>query len=241
MGGLKIWTRPSSTTPISTFYGVGAGQVPMDHKYAEGTKSGGNITAVPNLGGAGSAFNLTVNGSVPVSGNGVDLDPSDYFTMPTQADLVGVRFFFVADFKSVSANQYFAGQNEANASGGRTNLFLLSGGNTLRIARNAGSNINVDVSISPAVAPVIRLYEIEMTASGNAVVWINGEQRGSIPNVHSTYLINRIAAGQATGGGMSAILYRSLSLIQGGDYAGRVTAIRARLNEQYSLGMNTTP
>lgn len=232
------WAKPAPVSvPISTFYGTAPGDVPMDHKYAEGTQSGGNITAVPNLGGAGAAFNLTTVGTVPVSGQAVDLEPTDYFTVATQANLVGVRLFIVANIRSTAANQYFAGQNEADASGGKTNVLLLAGGGTMNITRNVGTTVSASVSLSPAVSTGIRLYEIEMTSGGNATVWVNGEQRGTVANPHTSMLIKRIAAGQSLSAGLNALLYRSLSLIQGGDYAARVNTIRARLNEQYGLGM----
>ncbi|WP_162798858.1 hypothetical protein [Paracoccus indicus] len=234
-GAERVWSKPAP--PISTWYGIGPGQVPMDHKYAQGVANGGLITSVPNLGGAGAMFNLTVNGTVPIVGNGVDLDPNDYFSLASQADVVGTRLFVVVDFRSVDVNQFIAGQGETNADGGKTNLLLLAGGGSLRLAKNDGTNVNATIPLSPPVAPLIRLYEIEDVPGGNVSVWINAEFRGSTPNPHASYLIKRIAAGQSTGGGINGVLYRTLSLIQGGDYAARVQAIRARLNQEYGLGM----
>lgn len=236
-GSTLLWSKPAPAVPISTFYGIGAGEVPMDHKYAEGTESGGNITAVPNLGGAGAAFNLTTVGTVAVSGQAVDMDPTDYFSIASQADLVGVRLFIVADIRSTAANQYFGGQNESNGAGGKTNILLLAGGSPMNITKNTGTTVNASVALSPAVSTGIRLYEIELVSGGNIRVWVNGEIRGTVANPHTSLLINRIAAGQSLSAGLNALLYRSLSLIQGGDYTARVNTIRERLNEQYSLGM----
>lgn len=232
-------TAPPETVPIGALYGTGPGEVPMDHKYAEGTASGGNITAVPNSGGAGAVFNLTAFGTIPISGQAVDLDPSDYFTLASRADLSGTRLFIVADIRAFTSNQYFAGQNGSAGEGGNTNVFLLSGGATLRIAKNTGTNINADIPLSPAVSAGLRLYEIELTTGGNATVWVNGEQRGMIANPHNGYNILRIAAGQSTGSaGLNALLYRSLSLIQGGDYEANVASIRAELDTEYNLGLS---
>lgn len=237
-GSALLWTKPAApVVPISDYYGTGGGQVPMDHKYAEGTASGGNITAVPNLGGAGAVFDLTTVGTAPISGQAVDIDPTDYFSIDSQADLVGTRLFIVADIRSTAANQYFGGQNEANGSGGKTNILLLAGGSPMNVTKNTGTTVAAQVILSPPVSTGIRLYEIEFTGGGNITVWVNGQQRGSVANPHTSLLINRIAAGQSLSAGLNALLYRSLSLIQGGDYAARIDNIRRRLDEQYGLGM----
>lgn len=234
-GAPRVWAKPAP--PISTWYGIGPGQVPMDHKYAEGAKTNGNLTAVPNLGGAGAMFNLTTIWTIPVTGQAAELDPTDYFGIAGQADLIGVRFFMVADIHSTSTNQYFGGQNESNAAGGKTNILLVAGGGVINISKNVGNNVAVQVFLSPAVSPGIRLYEIELISGGNLGVWVNGELRGSVANPHTSLLINRIAAGQSLSAGMNAGICRTLSLIQGGDYAARVQAIRARLNQEYGLRM----
>ena len=218
---------------ISDFYGVGAGQIPMDHIYAQGTNVGGNITAVANSGGAGATFNLSAVGTIPQTDNFVTLDPTDRFDVANRAEFIGTRLFVVADIFNTTNNQVFAG---SNTSGDVTNVQLNAGGGVMRVQRNAGSGfVNADVPLSPVVSTGLRIYEIEVISGGNVTVWVNGQQRGTLVNPHTTFGIRRIAAGQGSTSGLRANLYRTLSLITGGDYAARVPVIRNALAAQYGI------
>ncbi|MFN4062329.1 MAG: hypothetical protein ACK4IA_16470 [Paracoccus hibiscisoli] len=233
--GLASATKTTiSSIDIQDFYGTGAGQVPMDHRYAEGAQSGGNLLSVPNLGGAGSLFNLTTVGTIPVAAPYVTVDPSDRFEIANRVELVGARMFIVADIKALGVNQFFAGRN---VTGEVTNVLLNGAGTTITLNRNPGTGfVNAAVPMDPVVTAGLRLYEFEAISGGNISVWVNTVLRGTIANPHATFGVSRISAGQSTASGLTADLYRTLLQMTGGDYEARVEVIRARVNTEYGLG-----
>lgn len=230
--GAQRWQRPQQ---IAEFYGTGPGQIPMDHRYAQGTAVGGNITAVPNLGGAGAAFNLTAVGAIPVTADYVTMEPSARFEVATRAELVGTRLFIVADILAFTSNQNFAGRN---VGGETTNIFLNAAGDRMTVNRNPGTGfVNAQINLSPPVAPLLRLYEVDVPSGGDLAVLVNTQLRGSVPTPFTTFGVSRIAAGQSISSGLNARLYRTLLLIKGGDFDAGVAVVRARLNDLYGLGL----
>lgn len=247
----EITTLP--LTDIADFYGVGPGEIPLRLQSALAILSGGFVQRIPNAGGAGAVFDLFAGTSnIPITAAGaMDLMPARWLrwtnlTQETAINLMSTRVFIVADLRGMSADQYFMGNGSP-----QTNVWIESGGNRLRLSRrNPVTNTveTVNVNLSPAIAGALRLYEIEFlpggapnangqTSGGSIRVFVNGELRGMSSHTYPTFLAWNYGAGQnpTTGNGLNALVFDTLSLIQGGDYAARVQLVRSELAAEYGI------
>ena len=250
-GGDLLWTRPAQ---ISDYYGIGAGQVPLRLRSADAVMSGGFVQRIPNMGGAGTPFDLAAGvNTIPLINGAMDLTPAQWLrwtnlTQQTAIDMMGTRVFIVADLRGLTVDQYCLGNGNPQA-----NIWIEAGGGRMRVNRRnplTNSFETVNINLNPAISGVLRLYEIEFlsggapnangqTSGGTIRVFVNGELSGSAAHIFPELRVFNYAAGQnpGNGNGLNARVFDTLSIIQGGAYSSRVPIIRQRLNTLYGLGI----
>lgn len=244
--------------PISDFYGVGAGQIPIRLRSSEAVMAGGFVQRIPNAGGVGEAFDLVAGSSdIPLTQAGaMSLTPTRWLRFSnvpgvSAPDLMATTIFIVADVSLEAVDQYFLGSGNPQA-----NVWLQSNGFVLRFSRRNPTTNSVEsvfVGLSPIITSGLRLYEIEFipgvpaengrTTGGTINVRVNGELRGTAAHPYPEFRAWNFASGQnpVSGNGLNAQVFDTLSLVQGGAYDERRAAIRQRLNGLYDLGMETAP
>lgn len=245
--GATRWQAPAApVTPISAWYGTGPGRIPIRCLAVDAVLSGGNVQRVPNAGGAGALFDLIAGtGSITLTDGALDLTPDEYFRFSNVAsnaapDLMGTTMFMVADMRNVTSDQYIFGIGSP-----QTDILLRAGGNVMRFNRRSevtNQFETVDIPLSPAVAPVRRLYEISVSAAGPITITMNGDLRGSgshpgWPSLRAWNFASGRNPVNATG--LNTLVYDIASLVHGGEHDARRLDVRARLNELHGLGMAT--
>lgn len=231
---------------ISDYYGITAGDIPMDHLFQNAIVDGSNnVTASPNAGGAGTAFDLTNPGAVPIPrvAGRLELTPSMYmrFTNLVQAtgpDLMNTRVMMDVELGSLGVEQFLLGNGSP-----QSNISILAGGGTLRLTRrNPSTNTveTVNVPISPVLSGGRRRYEVEFDLAAALIrFYVNGELRGQAAHPYPEYRVWNFAAGQnpANGNGMSAKIGRVLSMILGGAFATRLPIVQAEFDDVQGISI----
>lgn len=252
LGSDLLWRRPQQ---IAEFYGTGPGQVPLRLQSSTAVLSAGNVQRIPNAGGAGSPFDLIAGTpAITLAGAAMDLSQDEWLrfsntSQPAAPDLMATTVFIVADVMLGSVDQYFLGSGSPQA-----NVWLLANGSQMRFSRRnptTNSVEQVNIALSPAIATGLRIYEVEFlpgapaangqTSGGVINVRVNGVLRGTASHPYPEFRAWNFATGQnpTSGNGLVARVSDIVSIIQGGDYAARVPAIRKRLDDLY--GVSTAP
>lgn len=232
--------NPQPAAP-SAFYGTGPGQVPLHCPISGAVMSGANIQRIPNLGGAGSAFDMIAGtASITVTNGAADMTPDEYFRFGTVSaaapDLMGTTVFMRADLRSTAVDQFFFGQGSP-----QTDIYLKAGGAQMVFNRRSEvTNLfeTVMIDLSPAVSPRERTLELSVDPAGPITVTIAGELRGT--GTHPGWPTLRawnFAAGRnpANANGLNALIKDVVSLRHGGSHDANRPAIRAWLDEEYAV------
>jgi hypothetical protein len=203
LGGQKIWSRPNYTTiTISDMYGTGLGEIPIHFDPVFATKNAsGFVTAVPNLGGAGAAYNTnkTGTGDITVLPGGAFSVPSGskYLNMASEIDLMGHRLFWVGKKNNtVAGNHKFIGDNESTADGQRAQIDWYQNNDGFRLLRWNGTIMAQapEMHTTALYAGELNLIEIEVLPS-TINMWINGKFEGTYTFPWNDFQIQRIFAG----------------------------------------------
>ena len=227
--------------PISDFYGVGPGEIPMRHDFSQSVvNASGQLVSSPNAGGAGSLFDLTPGSTaIPVVEGRLDLLPTmnlrfSNTVAATRPNLMDTHVFIVADLRNVTIDQYILGNGSPQA-----NVWIEAGGGRLRLTRRnpvTNSFETVNVNLSPAISGARRIYGIEFTGT-HVRVFVNGELRGSAPHPYPEFRVLDFAAGQnpANGNGLNAFVSEVTSLILGGEAQSRIPLVLQRLAQIHGV------
>ena len=176
---------------IAALYGTGMGQIPF-HLAPEDavTDVDGNVTAIPNKGGAGAAFDLSVTGSGVTKQSGLlNISSTTVLAnMASPADMLGTRMFFVAQpLVSTDSYRYFGSSNTATRVGAGKIIVFRSGPSTTG-------------TISTGVPSITTPTLIEIETDGTSVrAWFNGTSVGTASFAVAAFPIDRIARGNGTG------------------------------------------
>lgn len=242
-GGLLNARRTASAT-IADLYGTGMGQVPLHLDPMNAVMNGSVVQSLPNVGGAGAAFNATAGG-VTITRTGLLLDlavAADYLQLANPADLQGVRVFVVAR-RSTPGQAFFMGGTAAANGGTAVNMrwthLTLADGATL------GSRVQLQPlgyasGGFPRNVGNLVLYEFELLPT-TWTVWTNGvvAEGGPVAGTYGSALMDQI--GRSDGGtstpSFSGGLGDMVSLIVDGtgNQAAQIALIRQSLAAKYGL------
>jgi len=201
VGGERIWQRPSVAPQfgIADMYGNGLGEIPIHFTPEAVTlNTSGNITVAENLGGLGSAYNGTRQGSSQISINSEELfqcqGSNGYLIFPTPISLIGKRLYFVGDKDEAQIGDHkFMGANIGAAAGQRTNVNWIADDSGFRLTWWNGTAIqNSGIIPSPFLRrSQVNLIEIEVSSS-LIKLFVNGLYQGETEMPWANFNINRI-------------------------------------------------
>ena len=122
------------------------------------------------------------------------------------------------------------------------NLFIRANGGRFDVTRRSpvtNSFESANMILNPSFEwGVKRIYELELTNSGAARFYVNGQLHGENTHVYPEFLVQNIGAGQnpGNGNGVDGKFYRIISIIEGGDnYEQKIDTIRSALFETYNI------
>ncbi|ARJ70076.1 hypothetical protein B0A89_10970 [Paracoccus contaminans] len=234
------WTRPLT---IPDLYGVARGQVPIHLAASRATVGAdGNVTAVPNAGGAGAMFDAApADAAVPIVNGGLSLDVGSLM-LANPADLIGVRLFVVATRTSGQQVYFLGGPASINGGTARTMRFFhsnfadgsvastinLAGSTTGKLPRAVGQMVLNEVQLLPSG---LRAWQngVEADAAGTAIgldkVLINVIGRGEPANLSPRW---------------TGPVFEIVSLITDGSAAldSQISVIRQALAGKYGLSLS---
>lgn len=164
--------------PLGAYYGVGLGQIPLRLDPLDVVMDGANVASIPNLGGAGAAFDATSNGTTPITrSNGLlNFTATAQARLAMPADFFGVRLFAVVQRPSQPSS--FSTVLRSATSGEGNGDFRLDEDGSARLRYRAyKQQSSANVYATSAYTPVrtdLHLVEFEMLSNGTAYCAVNG-------------------------------------------------------------------
>lgn len=206
--------------PFAALYGTGMGQIPLHLRPEDAVTDGsGNVTAIPNKGGAGAAFNLSVTGSgITKQSSLLNIASTTVLAdLATSANMRGTRMFFVAQpLVSTTSYRYFGSSNAATRIGEEKVVVFRSGPSTTG---------TISTGVPAITTPT--LIEIEMDGA-SVQAWFNGTSVGAASFAVSSYPISRIARGNGAGAEFVGLMGDFLYVITDGTPAMNATMLTVR-------------
>lgn len=223
--------------PLAAFYGAGAGQIDLHLTPEDATATGGAISAIPNRGGAGAALNVAVTGTGPALA--LPFMSFDAATgLPALASiysLIGRRLFFVLRTPNLASGPNLFGQAGppgyvlrliANASGVRPQIWTNESGSALTLNNGGYGPDDTDA----------HLYEVEISG-GRMRSFIDGVALGDAAFAWTAFNLSRIGRGTGNVTTYVGDMGDLVSVVIGTGSDAAIAAVRAYLNDRFSLGL----
>lgn len=224
-------------SPLSRFYGVGAGKIAIHFDTGSVIGPQNGVTALINKGGGGAAFDAPVTGQpLVVTDNMVTLsNTTGTPRMTTRADIVGVRLMWVCTVDSLVTSTKFFGATgyEIRVAARQTDF-----ANFVQLWSNATGE-GIAISLTPRARFPERgkvLLELETTPD-EVRLWMNGQLQSSYqtPIPWSEFYLQLIGQGNTAtipfAGQMGDVLAVTLGV--GSDEA--IEAARSHLATKHSI------
>lgn len=226
--------RRGPPNPLLPFYGTGAGQIPLHLSAAAISPPGGPAVSLMNRGGAGAALDAPVSGSAMVLAAPFLVTGAAH-GFPILADLVdlfaGRLIWVISTVGAVNLTRFMG------HTGTEIRANITAEGIRLQLWSNA-TGTGVTVNPGGRVPSEDRAYLCEVDVSGGSGrFFMDGVSLGTAPVAWATFPIGRIGRGTGSAapleGGMGDVLFVN----HGGAFDAAVAAVRAYLNERFSLGL----
>lgn len=226
--------RGPPADPLATFYGTGAGQIPLHLSTAGTSPSGGPATAIANAGGAGSALDATVSGAAMlVDGPYLTTGAAHGFPiLPATVDLAAGRLIWVMQAVGLVNLARFLGHT-----GSEIRANITAQGFTLQLWSNAtGSGLTANPGTRVPAEDRAFLCEAEISG-GAGRFFIDGSSLGTAPVEWASFPISRIGRGTGSATPLEGGLGDVIFVNGGGAAAATIAAVRAAMSDRFGLGL----